>query len=137
MALEGTQDDPKKQIGGEVIEVKLTKVADRHGELQTVCDLLRDLAAADPVIDHEAPSVRVPVEGGSSILAETVRRLDAAGIEVSELILHRPTLDDDFLTLTGHHAGAEATDDGEIPGPTGRPGRPIDRRGPPPGGTPA
>ncbi len=134
---EGTQDELKKQIGGEVVELKLTKVADRHGDLQTVYDLLRDLAAADPVIDHDAHSVRVPVEGGSSILTETVRRLDAAGIEVSELSLHRPTLDDVFLTLTGHHAEADTTDDGETPGPSGRPGRPIDRSGPRPGGTPA
>jgi ABC-2 type transport system ATP-binding protein len=132
---EGTQDELKTQIGGEVVELVLTKVADRQGDLERVHELLRDLASAEPVIDHDAHAVRLPVEGGAAILAETVRRLDAAGIKVSELSLHRPTLDDVFLTLTGHHAEADATDeDGDG---SGRPGRPIRRRGPRPGGTPA
>ena len=131
---EGTQDELKTQIGGEVVELVLTKVADRQGDLERVHELLRDLASSEPVIDHDAHSVRLPVEGGAAILAEAVRRLDAAGIKVSELSLHRPTLDDVFLTLTGHHAEAEKTDED---GDSGRPGRPIRRREPRPGGTPA
>ena len=132
---EGTQDELKKQIGGEVVELRLTKVADRQGDLQRAYELLRDLAAADPIVDHEAHSIKVPVDGGAAMLSETVRRLDAAGIEINELSLHRPTLDDVFLTLTGHHAEAEAGDDEADP--SSRPGRPIERRGPLPGGTAA
>lgn len=112
-------------------------MADRQGDLQKVHDLLRDLATSDPVLDHEGHSIRIPVEGGSSILTEVVRRLDGAGIEVSELSLHRPILDDVFLPLTGHHAEAGATDESDGADPTSRPGRPIQRRGPRPGGTPA
>ncbi len=134
---EGTQDELKKQIGGEVVELRLTKVADRHGDLQIVYDLLRDLASAEPMLDHEAHSIRLPVEGGSKMLTETVRRLDGAGIEVSELSLHRPTLDDVFLKLTGHHAEVDKPDDGDATGPKGRPGRPVERSGPRAGGTPA
>jgi ABC-2 type transport system ATP-binding protein len=134
---EGTQDELKARIGGEVVELRLTKAADRHGDLDRALDLLRDLAAAEPALDHEAHAIRLPADGGSSILAEAVRRLDGAGLGVDELSLHRPTLDDVFLTLTGHHAEAEpgATDEGEDG--TRRPGRPIRRRGPRPGGTPA
>jgi ABC-2 type transport system ATP-binding protein len=39
--------------------------------------------------------------GGASILADVVRRLDAAGIEIAELGLKQPTLDDVFLAITG------------------------------------
>ena len=63
-----------------------------------------------------------------------VRRLDAEGVTVNELSLHRPTLDDVFLTLTGHHAEAES---GDGDGPVGPAGRPIRRRSPRAGGTPA
>ena len=41
---------------------------------------------------------------GSELLLEVVRRLDAAGVEVSGLNLRRPSLDDVFLALTGHAA---------------------------------
>ncbi len=136
---EGTQDELKSMIGGEVVEIGLTKVADRAGDLDRVLALLRDLASAEPILDHEAHAIRLPVEGGASILAEAVRRLDGAGLAVSELSLHRPTLDDVFLTLTGHHAegGGEPGNGAEPGGPVGPAGRPIDRRGPRPGGTPA
>ncbi len=134
---EGTQDELKARIGGDVIELRISKDADRSGQLEQVGALLRDLATTEPVLDHEAHAIRLPVEGGSSILAETVRRLDGAGVTVSELSLHRPTLDDVFLTLTGHHAEAETGDANGSDGKVGRPGRPARRSGPRPGGTPA
>lgn len=125
---------PKAQIGGEVIELRLAKRADREGELDRVAGLLRDLGAAEPVIDHDAHAIRLPVEDGASILAEVIRRLDGAGVTVNELSLQRPTLDDVFLTLTGHHAEPE---NGDASGPVGPPGRPVRRRGSRAGGTPA
>ena len=48
------------------------------------------------------------VAGGPGLLAAVVRDFDAAGVQVEELGLHRPTLDDVFLTLTGHAAEPEA-----------------------------
>jgi len=48
----------------------------------------------------------VTVEGGSTALVEALRQLDAAGITVLDVALHRPTLDDVFLSLTGHAAEA-------------------------------
>ncbi|MGZ8528349.1 MAG: ATP-binding cassette domain-containing protein [Candidatus Limnocylindrales bacterium] len=134
---EGTQDELKAQIGGEVIELRLSKHADREGDLDRVAGLLCELAAAEPVIDHDAHAIRLPVVGGASLLAEVVRRLDGAGVTVNELSLHRPTLDDVFLTLTGHHAEARSAEDGEGAGPIGPAGRPIRRRDPRAGGTPA
>ncbi len=133
---EGTQDELKARIGGEMVELRLSREADRHGDLDRANVLLRDLASAEPVLDHDAHAIRLPVTGGATILAEAVRRLDGAGFQVAELSLHRPTLDDVFLTLTGHHAEATPAD-AEDDDPTARPGRPIRRRGPRPGGTPA
>jgi ABC-2 type transport system ATP-binding protein len=133
---QGTQDQLKAQIGGEVIELRLSKSADQQGELDRIAGLLRDLGGAEPAIDHDGHAIRLPVEGGAKILAEVVRRLDAQGVTVNELSLHRPTLDDVFLTLTGHHAEAE-NGDGDGVGPVGPAGRPIRRRGPRAGGTPA
>jgi ABC-2 type transport system ATP-binding protein len=48
----------------------------------------------------------VPVSGGAAVLADALRRLDAAGVRVDDVGLRRPTLDDVFLTLTGHMAEA-------------------------------
>ena len=49
--------------------------------------------------------IRIPVGGeGPTVLLETVRRLDDAGTPIEDIALHRPTLDDVFLSLTGHAA---------------------------------
>ena len=49
----------------------------------------------------------MPVSGGSTVLVDAVRVLDSEGIEVSDIVLRRPTLDDVFLSLTGHVAEEE------------------------------
>ena len=65
------------------------------------------------------PLATVPVTGGAAVLVDALRRLDAAAIAVDDVGLRRPTLDDVFLTLTGH----AAEDDGRRDA-----GRPGDRR---------
>lgn len=60
------------------------------------------------------------VEGGAKLLAAVVRDLDTAGVQLDDLGLRRPTLDDVFLALTGHAAEMEAT---EEPDGTGRKSR--------------
>jgi len=47
------------------------------------------------------------VSGGAKLLAEVIRELDARGIEIDDIGLRRPTLDDVFLSLTGHVAEAK------------------------------
>ena len=57
------------------------------------------------MVDQETRLIRVPVGSeGPTVLLETVRRLDDAGIPIEDIALHRPTLDDVFLSLTGHAA---------------------------------
>ncbi|MFM7211145.1 MAG: daunorubicin/doxorubicin resistance ABC transporter ATP-binding protein DrrA, partial [Actinomycetota bacterium] len=53
------------------------------------------------VADHR---VVAPVSGGSTVLVDAIRALDAAGVRVEDVALRRPTLDDVFLSLTGHAA---------------------------------
>jgi ABC-2 type transport system ATP-binding protein len=55
-------------------------------------------------VDHHGRSLHLPVSGGASVLTDALRRLDAAQIVLDDVGLRRPTLDDVFLSLTGHPA---------------------------------
>jgi ABC-2 type transport system ATP-binding protein len=90
-------------------------------------DLLRPLAAAEPRLDRETALMTIPVQHAAGMLAEFVRRIDATGVEVSELSLHRPSLDDVFLALTGRRTAPEASSADE-PGVVRRKGGSSDRR---------
>jgi ABC-2 type transport system ATP-binding protein len=97
---EGTSAELKDKIGGEVLELH---VASEHVSRAT--DTLRGLGSGEPSADEGTRLIRVPVGSeGPTVLLETVRRLDDAGIAIEDIALHRPTLDDVFLSLTGHAA---------------------------------
>ncbi len=97
---EGTSEDLKNKIGGEVLELH---VAQEH--LTRAAETLKGLGAGEPTTDEDTRLIRVPVgTEGPTVLLETVRRLDDAGIPIEDIALHRPTLDDVFLSLTGHAA---------------------------------
>ena len=100
----GTADELKSQVGGERMEIT---VADA-GRLDEARRLLEPIGS--PVsVDEPVRRVLVPVTGGAAVLADALRVLDGAGIAVGEIGLRRPTLDDVFLTLTGHEAEKEAS----------------------------
>ncbi len=97
---QGTADELKDRIGGDVIEFVVADVAARARALDAVA-LLTD---ADPTIaDDGTISLRVG-HRGSEVLIEVVRRLDAERIDSRGLAVRRPSLDDVFLALTGHAA---------------------------------
>jgi len=79
-----------------------------HG-LKEAAGVLERYAHGGVRVDAGRRYVGAAVAGGPGLLADVVRDFDAAGVQVDELGLHRPTLDDVFLTLTGH--AAEAADD--------------------------
>jgi ABC-2 type transport system ATP-binding protein len=97
----GTPDQLKREVGGERVEVHLLKV----DEIQQATGALQFLATA-PITTRD-DCIMVPVSGGGAAVVEAVRALDAAGVGVSEIGLRRPTLDDVFLSLTGHAAESE------------------------------
>ncbi|GAA4631149.1 daunorubicin resistance protein DrrA family ABC transporter ATP-binding protein [Actinoallomurus vinaceus] len=99
----GTADELKAQVGGERVELT---VADRS-ELAKAATALRRVATDEPVVDEDSHLVTVQVTGGTRALAEVVRELDTAGVEAQDLALRRPTLDEVFLSLTGHAADEE------------------------------
>jgi ABC-2 type transport system ATP-binding protein len=49
----------------------------------------------------------LPVSGGAQTLVEAIRRIDRDGTKIVDIGLRRPSLDDVFLALTGHHAEDE------------------------------
>ena len=97
----GTAEALKDQIGGDRIEVTVVNA----GQASAAADVLRTVSTGEPAI--EEGRVSAPVSGGSTVLVNAIRALDVAGIEVSDLLLRRPTLDDVFMTLTGHAAEEE------------------------------
>jgi ABC-2 type transport system ATP-binding protein len=114
---EGTSDQLKSRVGGDLLALR---VADR-ARVAEAAAAIADLGSGAPQVVAESGEVSLPVAEGASILAEVVRRLDGAGLEISDLALGRPTLDDVFLALTGHVAEASGEDDeGPAPPPRGR-----------------
>lgn len=110
----GTGQDLKNRIGGDVLELV---VVDRR-RMPEVADALRPLGIGDPVADAETGSIGVRVGAdGSHALVEAVRRLDALSVRTEGLGLRSPSLDDVFLSLTGH--GADQEDPLVATGPAG------------------
>jgi ABC-2 type transport system ATP-binding protein len=98
---EGTPQQLKDCCGGET-HIKL-QVMDRSRTPEAV-EILRELGQGNVYGVPETGEVSLPAVGGASILADVVRRMDAAGIVLAELGLKQPTLDDVFLSITGHTA---------------------------------
>ena len=100
---EGTPAELKADLGTTVLAVT-TEEADRA----QVVDLLRALTGKEPVVDGQ--TVELTVEDGPKTSARVLRALDERGLAVLGLTVREPSLDDVFLTLTGHRA--ESGDEG-------------------------
>lgn len=98
----GTASELKTRVGGDVVELH---VADPT-KVQTALHAISGLGQGQPKIDSESGSITLPVKDGTLVLTETIRRLDSAGVTISDIGLRRPTLDDVFLALTGHASEA-------------------------------
>jgi ABC-2 type transport system ATP-binding protein len=103
---EGTADELKGQVGGERVELTVARGGGEDSLARARAVLERHAPGAEVRVDAEIRGVSVPIEGGARRLVDVVRELDVAGVELEDLALRRPTLDDVFLALTGH--GAEA-----------------------------
>jgi ABC-2 type transport system ATP-binding protein len=117
---EGTADQLKTKVGGDVLDLRLGE----RSQASQAAALLADtfgIATGELTIDDELGVVLIPVHAGSSALVDAVRALDGAGVRVADLGLRRPSLDDVFLSLTGHLAEEPRPD---APEPRPRRGRP-------------
>ena len=74
-------------------------------------DALRRICQAEPLLHEVTREITVPAPDGARTLTEVVRALDAASITPDDIGLHKPSLDDVFLSLTGRPAEADAGDE--------------------------
>ncbi|MFE5900495.1 ATP-binding cassette domain-containing protein [Streptomyces sp. NPDC056488] len=123
----GTSDQLKAQTGGERVEV----VVRERGMLAGAREVLGRYGVAggaggiggpggpgpgraEVSVEEHTRMLTVPVTGGAKLLAEVIRDLDAVGVEIDDIGLRRPTLDDVFISLTGHAAEQEE-EEGDAP----------------------
>ncbi|GAA3492451.1 ATP-binding cassette domain-containing protein [Streptomyces cremeus] len=103
----GTSDQLKARTGGERIEV----VVHEREHIAVAEEVLRGFGKGGTKVEHHTRKLTVPVTGGAKLLAEVIRELDARGVEIDDIGLRRPTLDDVFISLTGHAAEADETEE--------------------------
>jgi ABC-2 type transport system ATP-binding protein len=101
----GTADELKAKVGGERIEV----VVHDRADIVRAIELLVRATEGEHSVDDHMRRITVPARGGARSLVQVVRDLDEAGIAIDDIALRRPTLDDVFLSLTGHAAELAAT----------------------------
>ena len=96
---EGTADELKTQLGGE----RVTLIVPPTTDADTARAALDAYAVAGAPVTQEGRQLTIAVRA-STTAPEIVRALDAAGVEVTDVSVDRPSLDDVFLALTGHTA---------------------------------
>ena len=106
---EGTADQLKATVGGERIEVALT----RGAAMAAAAAAVQEHATGAVRVDAELLKVEAPVSATAGMTTGVVRSLDRAGVTVDSVTVHRPSLNDVFLALTGSAAEAETDRDTE------------------------
>jgi ABC-2 type transport system ATP-binding protein len=106
----GTPAELKRRVGGTVIETH----ARRREDVHRIAGTLARLDHGTPQVDEPTLRVSVTVEPGGDPLGEAVRALHELGVEVDDVALRHPTLDEVFLALTGR-----SPDDASDAAPTG------------------
>lgn len=101
---EGTADALKTQVGGQRVSVTLADPSDAD----VASDLLQPLAVAGDTVARQDRTLTVAVEDGPAALERAVHEIRARGVDVHDIGLARPTLDDVFLSLTGDTTGKDA-----------------------------
>jgi ABC-2 type transport system ATP-binding protein len=93
----GTPTELKSRAGRDVIEVRV-----QHGsDLAAVAQALAPLGAEDPHLDVPGRRVAIPVRDGTARLADAIKHISELEVELDDIGLRRPTLDEVFLALTG------------------------------------
>ena len=94
---EGTPAELKRQVGGNVIEVH----TQRRDQLATIASALARLDHGNAQIDEATRRVTLGIDDAGDGLRAALDSLDAAGIQIDDIALRQPTLDEVFLALTG------------------------------------
>jgi len=94
----GTSNELKSQVGGDRIEIVVESV----GDVANAAALIQEFGSAPAITEDLTKTILLPVAGGSTAIVNIVRKLDENKISIADIALRRPTLDDVFLSLTGH-----------------------------------
>jgi ABC-2 type transport system ATP-binding protein len=113
---QGAPDQLKAKIGGERVEVVLENSVD----IPAARSILAGLSDEEVQVDETTCTLTAAVAGGVDVLRSVLQRLGERDVELVDVGLRRPTLDDVFLSLTGHAAEDGAEPDGEAPGTSER-----------------
>ena len=105
---QGTADELKERTGGTFCEIVPSDPADVYAITETLGPLLPEASRA--AITPESDRVSMPAPDGPNTLAAVLWRLNSANIELADIALRRPSLDDVFLALTGDSAVSRAAD---------------------------
>jgi len=108
---EGTSDQLKAQIGGHRLEVALVDA----GDSGAARGILMRHGVGEATVSTDGRAVDVAVNDGPQALQHVLAELGAAGIELHDAGMRRPTLDDVFLKLTGHKADLSQDEDPDAP----------------------
>jgi len=95
----GTSDSLKKQVGGERLEIVV-----ENANVAATKEIVAKVSGSAVNVDEGLRQISAPVTTGSKALIEAAKMLDEAGIHPLDIGLKRPSLDDVFLSLTGHVA---------------------------------
>ncbi|WP_405139089.1 ATP-binding cassette domain-containing protein [Nocardia sp. NBC_01388] len=98
----GTPDELKARTGGSYCEIVSLRTEDLPAIAAALGDLVPDTTRV--ALTGDSDRLSIPAPGGAKTLAEALRRLDSAGMELVDIALRRPSLDEVFLQLTGHPA---------------------------------
>ncbi len=105
---QGTADQLKAKVGGERIELVLHD-ADRIDEVRAVLARRSDRPIGEVEVRPASRTLLAPATGGVDALSDLLAELRSLEVGIAEVGLRRPTLDDVFLTLTGHVAREETS----------------------------
>lgn len=104
VAAQGTASELKGRLGGNVLEVRVTK----RDDLDRAASLITGLGRAAPRVEPDLNKISMPVGDAPRALIAAGRALDDAGLALDDLGIRRPSLDEVFLALTDHSAGPAA-----------------------------
>ena len=99
----GTADQLKDRIGGDRLRVSIAKAENRETALAT----LGPLCTGEVEVSGDGRTFTAPIHAGDRVVPGVIRALDDVGVDVLDVEVHRPTLDDVFLTLTGRTTSDE------------------------------
>jgi ABC-2 type transport system ATP-binding protein len=98
---EGTADELKDMVGGSVVQLTV-----QEPDRATVAELLRSVSGDDVSIDQPTGRMSIPAAGSQTLLT-VARKLEEASLTPEDIGLRKPTLDDVFLSITGHAAESD------------------------------